>query len=434
MRKICAKKKPVFLKISYDRYLNKINRAFKIKNSIRYNHTLYSSNIKHIISINKWKKNSDSIVLKMPQIFSLSERYEESMVFLQNIFCVLINDTYNLTIDYQDNQKIDLDASICMDVLVRDFIHYNKIALKFDKSIAQRRKIQAKNFKDLNESCRKLLYSVGIFKNLGITNMQFKDVSPFELITGVRDSKNTGAKNEIYNTQIVDYIKQCLLKVNRKLTSKVVTQLCNVIGEALSNAEEHSTTNRFYVIGYFKINENNDEGVFNFVIFNYGDTIHQKFKLSTNQPIVDRMKELSSKYTKWSLFRSKIFEEENLWTLYALQQGITSTSKYDWKKRGNGYINLIDNFFKLKGDGEKDNKSKMILVSGHTQILFDGEYKTQEVVRGKDQEIFKAMTFNNTGNIEEKPDEEYVKFVKSFFPGTLLGAKIYITKNQTQNI
>jgi hypothetical protein len=201
--------------------------------------------------------------------------------------------------------------------------------------------------------------------------MQFKDVSPFELITGIRDSKNTGAKNEIYNTQIVDYIKQCLLKVNRKLTSKVVTQLCNVIGEALSNAEEHSTTNRFYVIGYFKINENNDEGVFNFVIFNYGDTIYQKFKLSTNQPIVDRMKELSSKYTKWSLFRSKIFEEENLWTLYALQQGITSTSKYDWKKRGNGYINLIDNFFKLKGDGEKDNKSKMILVKpASTLIVF----------------------------------------------------------------
>ncbi|MDX1902631.1 MAG: hypothetical protein SFU27_00615 [Thermonemataceae bacterium] len=86
------------------------------------------------------------------------------------------------------------------------------------------------------------------------------------------------------------------------------------------------------------------------------------------------------------------------------------------------------------GNGEKDNKYKMILVSGHTQILFDGEYKTIDVIRGKDQESFKAMTFNNTGNIEEKPDENYVKFGKSFFPGTLLGAKIYITRNQTQNI
>ena len=44
------------------------------------------------------------------------------------------------------------------------------------------------------------------------------------------------------------------------------------------------------------------------------------------------------------------------------------------------------------------------------------------------------MTFNDTGNIEEKPDSKYVRYEKNYFPGTMLSAKIRIDFNNTENI
>ena len=34
------------------------------------------------------------------------------------------------------------------------------------------------------------------------------------------------------------------------------------------------------------------------------------------------------------------------------------------------------------------------------------------------------MTFNESGNIEEKPDKDYVKYSEEYFPGTIISAKI----------
>lgn len=46
---------------------------------------------------------------------------------------------------------------------------------------------------------------------------------------------------------------------------------------------------------------------------------------------------------------------------------------------------------------------------------------------------YKFMTFNKTGNIEEKPDENYVKFVKNYFHGTMISAKILFNDGDYEN-
>ena len=142
------------------------------------------------------------------------------------------------------------------------------------------------------------------------------------------------------------------------------------------------------------------------------------------------MKELSEKYTTSGWIKAKEFEEETLWTLYALQEGVTSVPD---KKRGNGSINFIESFFSLKGDMEDDHSSFLTIISGNTRITFDGKYQIVEKQRGTEGKTFKMMTFNESGNIEDKPDSKYVTFAGQFFPGTLITAKISINFNNIEN-
>lgn len=141
------------------------------------------------------------------------------------------------------------------------------------------------------------------------------------------------------------------------------------------------------------------------------------------------MKSLSDKFTKKGFFMKAEFEEETLWTLYALQEGVTS--KAEWK-RGNGSIRFIDSFFSLKGDNNRDNMSYLSIMSGNTRIIFDGTYRLIEKVKGKDGHSFKMMTFNELGDIEDKPDKKFVTFAQNYFPGTLISAHICIKEMNSE--
>lgn len=141
------------------------------------------------------------------------------------------------------------------------------------------------------------------------------------------------------------------------------------------------------------------------------------------------MRRLSTKYTSKGFLSFRKFEEENLWTLYALQEGVTSIPD---KKRGHGSIQFIDSFFSLKGEAiNSDEKSRMTILSGHTRITFDGTYRIQE--KNIDGQPFKVMTFNKSGNIEDAPDKKYVKYEDNYFPGTTISARIFLSEDDFEN-
>jgi hypothetical protein len=261
---------------------------------------------------------------------------------------------------------------------------------------------------------------------------KYDDIIPYKLCVHNKEfNKLENAKRkEVDSTEMVDYVIDSLATLDKKLTPDRIEDLSVVIGEILINAEEHSTTNYRYSTGYFQKHEIEDEnyGIFNLAIMNFGETIYEKFKSPncTNVKIKNRMTELSNQYTK-NKFWSSAFEEESLWTLYALQQGITSVS-INSSKRGNGSIQFIEGFFNLKGTNENADKlSRMAIISGNTTILFDGKYGIQNKIIGKEK--FKVMTFNKSNNIEDKPDNKYVKYNDNYFPGTLISARILINKD-----
>jgi hypothetical protein len=396
----------------------------------------FSDNIQYLATIPEAFDKSAMILpsggrFMVPNPFSLTNNFKESFLFLKRLFFALYADRFEkVFLDFNDCEQIDTDALLCMDILLSEFIEY------YGKCWRRKIKTRLREIDPINyqkESIGKVLFSTRTLANIGRKEVKHEGIIPFHLIRGDNFASTAAQEREREVTRMVDYIVESCNAMNRPLTWQAENRLSKVIGEVLVNAAEHSGRKYRYAIGYFekKKNGETDLGVFNFAILSFGKTIYQNFKgiESEGWHVISRMKELSAKYTSNSWFKEKQFEEETLWTLYALQEGVTSIPD---KKRGNGSINFIESFFSLKGDMESDHLSFLTLMSGNTRITFEGKYKIVERQRGSGEKPFKMMTFNDSGNIEDKPDQEYVTFADNFFPGTLITAKICINFNNIE--
>lgn len=369
----------------------------------------------------------------VPENFSIMENYEETTVFLRKLFNSLHNQVFEeIFIDYSKCTHIDIGASMCMDIILGEFIHY------YNESTKGRHTINVQKIRPINfdhYDIKKILFSIGAYRNIKGFKIKNDNILDFPIRIGSKRNINLPSQREVDITHTVDYIINCLKVMNKTLTGPAETNLYKVIGEVIQNADEHSDTTNRYSIGYFENaqNENEKFGIFNLSILNFGNTFYETFKNDSceNIEVLDQMKELSAKFTKRNLFFNREFEEETLWTLYALQDGVTRISDWD---RGNGAIRFIESFYNLKGNDVYDKVSKMVITTGHTRIIFDGTYKPIEKIRGSKGTPYKMMTFNNSGNIEEKPDSNFVKYEANYFPGTLISVKIRIDYENTENI
>lgn len=401
---------------------------FNVHKTIRKVKPSLGDNIKYIVSTKRIllkKGQCKNSILKIPKEFSLSQNPTDSFQFIFKLFSTIYHDTVSkIEIDYRDCEEIDLDAQVFMDVILQDFVHY------LNRCYKSSFKIKLREIKPINydkDHISKILFSIGSFNILKNVKIDFPQIIPYHLCVGNKKMKGTArevsSQKEIHTTKLIDYVKGSLNRMGRELTPDALSDLCQVVGEVLINAEEHSTTSKRYSIGFFEDRkEDNKYGVFNLVIFNFGQTIYEKFKDPScpTKHIVKRMEELSSQYTKKGFFTKPDFAEESLWTLYSLQDGVTSKDNY--KKRGNGSIRFIESFINLKGAGLfKDPISSMRIFSGNTRIIFEGTYQ----VKMGDNNC-KIITFNNSGKIEDKPDKNFVNFADHYFPGTMIAAKILI--------
>ena len=73
----------------------------------------------------------------------------------------------------------------------------------------------------------------------------------------------------------------------------------------------------------------------------------------------------------------------------------------------------------------------MVIASGNTRIIFDGTYSIIEKLKEGAKRKYKMITFNNSGEINDEPDKNYVTFAPHFFPGTIISARILIKFDNT---
>lgn len=448
--------KEITYSISQKRHINSLKRKKKKKNKRRIEHQNFlrikkelggkvtyeklienwlPTNLEYLFSCEKTRFsetlpfNNKFGSIKIPKNFSLIENASESYSFIRKITISILSLKFSkIEIDYSECENIDLGAQIYLDIILKDILKFVNKCKTNPIKCPKFPKIRGVNI--VNPDIQKMLFSVGSPAIHTNNTKIFDDIIPYKLCIHNKESNANKLKNaqrkEIDSTEMVEYIIESLDRLGKQLTPEKIEDFSTVIGEILINAEEHSTTRYRFSTGYFQEHNIDEEhfGIFNLVILNFGETIYQKFKSPDceNYKIINRMEELSKKYTKKNIF-SSTFKEESLWTLYALQEGITSVSTKKYK-RGNGSIRFIESFFNIKGvNGNEDDLSRLSILSGNTKITFDGKYK----IREKDK--FKVMTFNESGNIEDKPNRKYVKYDNEYFPGTLISAKILINKN-----
>ena len=367
--------------------------------------------------------------INIPANFSVTDNPKDSYETLQRIISSLFLEKYDtLILDYNECHNVELGTQVIQDIILKDYTDFLIWLKRKNRRLLTEftRNFSAEHIYD--ESVSKMSFSVGSPVNLKIRELSYDDVEKSKL--RINDEKSFAKlkrtreeETELEITSLGEYVVNSLSKVNRELTDDEIESLYDVIGEALVNADDHSTTKYRFSIGYFekRIVGGKEVGIFQLAILNLGRTIYQKFHDPDcpNQKHVERMRQLSDKYTQRQWLMPKKFEEETLWTLYALQDGVSSKKA----KRGSGTISIIESFFKFKGDENSDSLSRMMLVSGSACINFDGTYKIQKK-EDENGNLMSVMTFNKSGSIEDKPDNQYVYCNDSFFPGTLLSVTL----------
>lgn len=382
---------------------------------------------------------SDNGIIYIPNYFSIIDNPVPSFKALRQIISALLYEPVErVYFDYKGCSKIDIGTQAIMDVIIIEYDQFINKCLKINPKDALR--VLPKSIGGINinkDEIRKIIFTIGSPTILGVKEADFEGVIKNKMcshcMNTVNEKKYLTKQKEIDTTIMIDYVVDCLKKMNKKLTPKKLNDLSTVVGEILINAEEHSTLHHRFSVGYFyEVNEDGKHyGMLNLVILNFGATIYEKFKNDESCPkeIVNKMKSLSECYTKRNFFLKKCFEEETLWTLYALQQGVTSIAG---KKRGNGTIQFIRSFFNIKGNQIADDVSRMTICSGNTQILFDGKYGITEKIDDKGK--YNMMTFNDSGNIEDMPDKNYVTYTNTYFPGTIISANILLNDDDVKEI
>jgi hypothetical protein len=388
----------------------------------------------------------ETAYLKIPERFSFITNPEATIATIDEMAASL-KDRRIATVffDHSDCEELDLCASAVMDTL-----------FLARKGIYQRgaRKINAGGaYSKKNDDVNVLLVSNGIIRNLNIARP--RNIPPevqerlrvFPLKTGYRTPPEQSSDVERTATRLVEFFNSCLAMEGFRLKDEKASNLMDLIAEVVNNSDEHSGDHhkgpRWYAIGYHKTSEMPGKGgECHIVLFNFGLSIYQSLKLpETSERVKAEISRLADLHRKKGFFdrlieisqnlvllRGRLWQEDALWTLYALQEGV---SRFQYQPggedRGNGTVRLIEFFMKLASEDPK-----MVILSGRTWILFDGRHDLKTIIRGGEKR--KVIAFNDENDLNFPPDPLHVRTLEENFPGTLVSLKFKLRSEDLAKI
>jgi hypothetical protein len=296
-----------------------------------------------------------------------------------------------------------------------------------------------------NDEVNVLLKSCGILKNLhhpaskAIPPDLLERLRVFELQDGKKTPVAESSDAELTSTGLVDFFNSCLGMEGYRLRDEKARNLISLISEVLGNAEEHSGLEEkdgsaaWYAIGYHRRSEKPGMGgQCHIVLFNFGISIFESLaRPDTSEDLKRQIRTLVSEHSEKGFFsrmedvvwegilrqRRRIWQEDALWTLYALQEGVSRfRGQPDGEDRGNGTVQVIEFFTDLASGAPR-----MVLVSGRTWILFDGTYRLSNKMR--DGGSRKVIAFNSNNDLMEPPNHNFVRTLDREFPGTLVSLR-----------
>jgi len=380
----------------------------------------------------KLKKDNDGhVIINIPQTFSLFHNPDKVIETYHIIFKYgSMSSIPGLNFNHTLCTDLELGASAVMDVFVIHLLEYKKRLLK--KSFAISGTLPSKG------QISEVLFVSGLLKHLKIDKSIPKiihehkqNLKTLELIRGGQHATTmlvTKAMNsQTAATKIIKYIAECVRTQDCELSKEGHRYFSHLICEVLDNCQIHSGDFcQWFALGHFDIVEGNTYGQCNLVLFNFGNTIYESLKNGQLSPEIEsQLYNLSKQFTNK---RKSDWNEEELWTLYALQEGISRLKNTDenQRDRGVGTVKLINAFQEI-GRAKDGNTPTMSIISGNTYILFNNKYFLEDKVI--DGTTVKTIAFNETNDINLPPDPENVKRLENYFPGTIITMKFYLDSN-----
>jgi hypothetical protein len=362
----------------------------------------------------------DSVVagqMAAPRVFSLHHNPTETILFIQRIarYAKQSRKRLRLFIDLGRVEEMDLAADSLLAIILKEIKHewFNtgqaSIRGRFPRSAELRREME----------------EVGAVRVLqtdpGRDNVELsfrQDVKVYRhRETGIEIERTYDAPATIEKVtqQFADHVNGCLGTINRELNETGRGNLCNYIGELLSNAQEHAGITDWTIIGYLDAQNK----VFKVAVINFGRSIEQTFLP------VDR-----ASYT-WEQVGKYLERHESnaakkigatrgtLITLGALQGKVSSKNITAESTRGHGTVAMIEFFQRIHAQcvGEGSLQAEMALISGDCYISFDGRYSMKFDQRTQRD----VIAFNSTNDLMRLPDGRVVKSMPGVtFPGTVI--------------
>jgi hypothetical protein len=370
--------------------------------------------------------------IRIPKIFSLIDNVDETLLALESIAQAARDKRIReLYIDHSNCEKMDLGASTVMDVLIMAA-----------RKAWGHKKVHLHGAYPRNDQVSELLKITGIIKHIEHPDSRLPDkvkekYKVFHLVFGKRTRRITPFKStqaEIITSSLTEYFNSLLELKGFRLSENGMNNLSRLISEVLDNAEQHSGNDEWYVIGYMN-QIDHSIGDCQICIFDFGTPINRSLmNADLNPQMRNGVENLISKHLEKGFFQIRdIWSEENLWTLYALQEGISRFNvRNKTTDRGHGTVNMVEFFLDLGISSNKEFPPRMALISGNTYILFDSSYKLG--VKDLGDEKRQVIAFNAANSLEEKPDNRCVKKLHNYFPGTMITMNFFLDQKHLQSI
>ena len=209
-----------------------------------------------------------------------------------------------------------------------------------------------------------------------------------------------------------------------KLSIEQANRIATIIGEVLDNAKRHSNppgNNGEWSMAGFMHRENTngeDRLVCHVAIYSPGRTIFETLQLAD-----ENMRASVAKYSKQHARTDRRLTEEVLWTLSALQDGITRVRESESESRnGTGMMTLVEVMDMLGHTAHADSQPKMTVISGQACILVQPPYTMPKF----SAEGLRTLWFNGDNTYRNPPDPNYVFSMEERLPGTLISMRFYL--------
>lgn len=364
-----------------------------------------------------------SKIIKIPNSFVFTTNYDECIIVFKSILSSFLLGYGKIILDFSRCKKSSVSGFALLEIILFYLEDY-KIRFNKNRYFKCEKKLTIVHSKKDSKTNKYIHTFLGVA--LPAKDNDGSQFLKFDMRRGCHTTYSHNEKARIC-TELVRFLEESSHKVGVSLKPKGRSNLEKLIGEVLGNAEDHSAEKSFWhVLGvsFLEKQSGTDVVELNLCIANTGFSMYEGFEETKHQNIENYMKcqqlydEHSQKFTA-----KHNFERENLFTLYLLNDGI-SRLKFQDSSRGNGTTRFLQAFITLGLFGQQNKKfnSQLTIASGHTTLKCDnavGPYKNGTAL---------CLSLNLDKDIRELPSPDYLKYYKSYFPGTFFEIQIFLNE------